>query len=208
MTQVFHVHPETPQRRLIGQAVSLLRSGAVIVYPTDSSYALGCTMSDKGAQSRIRRLRGIADSHYLTLVCRDLSELALFAKVDNSAFRLLRAHTPGPYTFILKATRDVPKRLQEPKRRSIGLRVPQHPVAQALLEALGEPLLSTTLQLPNEDNALSDPEDIAQRVGKQVDLIIDGGNCDIHPTSVVDLSDGEPIITRRGLGDVSAFERA
>lgn len=208
MTQIFHVHPQTPQRRLIGQAVSMLRAGSLVVYPTDSSYALGCTMANKAAQTRIRRIRGIDESHYLTLVCRDLSELALYAKVENSAFRLLRAHTPGPTTFILKATHDVPKRLQDIKRRSIGLRVPDHPVAQALLETLGEPLLSTTLRLPDDEFALSDPDDFAARIAKQVDLVIASGACGIEATSVVDLSDGLPVIVRRGLGDVSAFEQS
>jgi tRNA threonylcarbamoyl adenosine modification protein (Sua5/YciO/YrdC/YwlC family) len=208
MTQIFHVHPDSPQRRLIGQAVSMLRAGALVVYPTDSSYALGCTMTNKAAQSRIRRIRGISESHYLTLVCRDLSEIALYAKVDNSAFRLLRAHTPGPTTFILKATHDVPKRLQDGKRRSIGLRVPDHPVAKALLEALGEPLLSTTLRLAGDEFALSEPDDFAARIAKQVDLVIEAGSCGIHATSVVDLSDGVPVVVRRGLGDISAFELA
>jgi tRNA threonylcarbamoyl adenosine modification protein (Sua5/YciO/YrdC/YwlC family) len=163
-------------------------------------------MTNKAAQTRIRRIRGIAHSHYLTLVCRDLSELALYAKVENSAFRLMRAHTPGPMTFILKATHDVPKRLQDSRRRSIGLRVPDHPVAQALLETLGEPLLSTTLRLPEDELPLSDPEDFVDRIARQVDLVIESGACGIEPTSVIDLSDGLPVIVRRGLGDVSAFE--
>ncbi len=206
MSQVFRVHPQTPQRRLMGQAVALLRSGGLLVYPTDSCYALGCAMADKAAQERIRRLRGVGEGHFLTLVCRDLSELAVYARVGNSAFRLLRAHTPGPYTFILKATRDVPRRLQDPKRRTIGLRVPDHPVAQALLEGLGEPILSATLKLPGERTALSDPDEIVARVGRQVDLVVESGGCGVEPTSVVDLTEDTPAVVRRGLGDTAAFE--
>jgi tRNA threonylcarbamoyl adenosine modification protein (Sua5/YciO/YrdC/YwlC family) len=206
MTQVFQIHPQTPQRRLIGQAVSMLRGGALLVYPTDSSYALGCTLGGQAAQARIRRMRALGDAHFLTLVCRDLSELAVYAKVDNPAFRVLRAHTPGPFTFILKATRDVPRRLQDPKRRTIGLRVPAHPVAQALLEATGEPLLSTTLRLPDDDVPLTEPDDIVARVGRQVDLILASGACGVEPTSVVDLTGDVPVVVRRGMGDITAFE--
>jgi len=206
MSQVFHLHPQNPQRRLVGQAVSMLRAGALMVYPTDSCYALGCTMEDKAAQDRIRRIRGLDDAHYLSLVCRDLSELALYAKVDNRAFRLLRAHTPGPYTFLLPATRDVPRRLQDPKRRTVGLRVPGHPVAQALLEALGEPLLSATLKLPGDDRPLSDPDEVEARAGRLVDLVIESGGCGVEPTSVVDLTGELPQVVRRGAGDTSAFE--
>ena len=201
------MHPQNPQRRLVGQAVALLRAGALMVYPTDSCYALACTLGDKSGQERIRRIRGVPDSHFLTVVCRDLSELALYAKVDNSAFRLLRANTPGPFTFILKATRDVPRRLQDPKRRTVGLRVPSHPVAQALLEALGEPLLSATLKLAGDDRPLSDPDEIEERTGKLVDLIVESGGCGLEPTSVVDLTEGVPQIVRRGAGDVAVFER-
>ena len=207
MTQVFHLHPQNPQRRLVGQAVSLLRAGGVMVYPTDSCYALGCTVGDRAGQERIRQIRGLSESHFLSLVCRDLSEIALYAKVGNAAFRLVRAHTPGPYTFILKATRDVPRRLQDPKRRSVGLRIPGHPVAQGLLEALGEPLLSATLELPGDDLPLSDPDEIAQRVGKRVDFIAESGTGGIESTSVVDLTEDVPRVVRRGAGDVSAFER-
>ena len=206
MTQVFHMHPQNPQRRLVGQAASLLRSGALIVYPTDSCYALGCALGDKAGQERIRRIRGVPQSHFLSVVCRDLSELALYAKVDNGAFRLIRAHTPGPFTFILKATRDVPRRLQDPKRRTVGLRVPSHPVAQALLEALGEPLLSATLKLPGDDRPLSDPDEVQQRTAKLVDLIVDSGGCGLEPTSVVDMTEGVPRVVRRGAGDTTAFE--
>ncbi len=207
MAQIFRLHPQNPQPRLVGQAVSILRAGGVMAYPTDSSYALACTIGDRAAQERIRRIRGLAESHFLTLVCRDLSEIGLYAKVGNTAFRLIRSHTPGPYTFILKASRDVPRRLQDPKRRSVGLRVPGHPVAQALLEALGEPLLSATLVLPEDEQPMSDGEDIAERLNRRIDLVIDSGPCGIEPTSVVDLSDDAPEILRRGLGDVSTFER-
>ena len=207
MAQVFHLHPQNPQPRLVGQAVSLLRGGAVAVYPTDSTYAFGCAMDNKAGQERIRRIRALEDDHHLTLVCRDLSELALFAKVDNTAFRLLRAHTPGPYTFILRATRDVPRRLQDPKRRTIGLRVPDNGVARALLDALGEPLMSTTCKLPGDVLPLSDPDDVEARTGKLVDAIVESGGCGVDPTSVVDLTDALPRVLRRGLGDVSAFER-
>ena len=206
MTQVFHMHPQNPQRRLVGQAASLLRSGALIVYPTDSCYALGCALGDKAGQERIRRIRGVPQSHFLSVVCRDLSELALYARVDNGAFRLIRAHTPGPFTFILKATRDVPRRLQDPKRRTVGLRVPSHPVAQALLESLGEPLLSATLKLPGDDRPLSDPDEVQQRTAKLVDLIVDSGGCGLEPTSVVDMTEGVPRVVRRGAGDTTAFE--
>lgn len=205
MTQVFHLHPQNPQPRLIGQAVTLLRAGGVMVYPTDSCYALGCTVGDRAGQERIRQIRGLAESHFLSLVCRDLSEIALYAKVGNAAFRLLRAHTPGPYTFILKATRDVPRRLQDPKRRTVGLRIPAHPVAQGLLEALGEPLLSATMQLPGDDRPLSDPDEILERVGKRVDFIAECGAGGIEPTSVVDLTEDVPRVARHGAGDVSAF---
>jgi tRNA threonylcarbamoyl adenosine modification protein (Sua5/YciO/YrdC/YwlC family) len=205
MAQVFHLHPQTPQPRLVGQVVSLLRAGAVVVYPTDSAYALGCAMDNKAGQERIRRIRRLQEDHFLTLVCRDLSELALFAKVDNSAFRLLRAHTPGPYTFVLKATRDVPRRLQDPKRRTIGLRVPANAAARALLDALGEPLMSTTCRLPGETLPLSEPDDLEARTARLVDAIVESGACGVEPTSVVDLSAGEPRVLRRGLGDTSAF---
>lgn len=201
------MHPQNPQRRLVGHAVALLRDGALMVYPTDSCYALACTLGDKAGQERIRRIRGVPESHFLSVVCRDLSELALYAKVDNTAFRLLRSHTPGPFTFILKATRDVPRRLQDPKRRTVGLRVPSHPVAQALLEGLGEPLLSATLKLPGDDRPLSDPDELEERTGKLVDLIVESGACGLEPTSVVDLTEGVPQVVRRGAGDTSAFER-
>lgn len=184
----------------------MLRAGALMVYPTDSCYAFGCTMGNKDAMDRVRRLRGIDESHLFTLVCPDLSSLASFAKVENSAFRLLRAHTPGPYTFVLRASREVPRRLQNPKRRSIGLRVPDHAVAAALLDALGEPLMSSTLKLAGDSLPLSEADAIAERVGRQVDLVLDAGACGLEPTSVVDLTGELPTVIRRGRGDVSAFE--
>lgn len=205
MAQFFYIHPDNPQPRLIKQAVEMIRKGAVIVYPTDSSYALGCHLDDKAAVDRIRRIRRIDDTHHLTLVCRDLSELGSFAKVDNSQFRLIKGCTPGPYTFILDATRDVPRRLVHPKRMTIGLRVPDHPVAQALLAELGAPLLSSTLILPGEDMALNDPDEIRDRLEHDVDLILNAGSCDMELTTVIDLSGNEPVLLRQGRGDSSAF---
>ena len=206
MTQLFRIHPDSPQRRLVTQAVAMLRSGSLMAYPTDSCYAFGCHMGSKDAMDRIRRIRRLDDSHNFTLVCRDLSELAAYARVDNSAFRLLKAFTPGPYTFILRASSDVPKRLQHPKRRTIGLRLPDHAIVRALLESLGEPLMSSTLLLPDADIPLTDPEDIANRLDGRVDLVIDGGACGVEPTTVVDLSDEVPRVLRHGKGDASVFE--
>ena len=206
MSQFFQIHPLNPQPRLIAQAVALIRDGGVIAYPTDSAYALGCQLGDKGALERIRRIRRLDDDHNFTLVCRDLSELGTYARVDNSAFRLIRNHTPGPYTFILKATDEVPRRLLHPTRRTIGLRVPDNRIARALLEALGEPLMSVTLILPGEVLPLTDPYDIRETLQHDLDLVIDGGFCGLEPTSVIDLSDDEPVVRRRGLGDPSAFE--
>ena len=206
MSQLFAVHPDNPQSRLIQQAVAILNGGGVIVYPTDSAYALGCRLGDKHALERIRRLRKLDDDHNFTLVCRDLSELGSYAKVDNTVYRLLRHATPGPYTFILEATRDVPRRLLHPKRKTIGLRVPAHTISQAILEALGEPLMSVTMILPDDEFPLTDPYDIRERLQHEVDLVIDGGFCGLEPTSVVDLTESLPRIRRRGLGDVSDFE--
>lgn len=206
MSQFFQIHPLNPQPRLIAQAVALIRDGGVIAYPTDSAYALGCQLGDKGALERIRRIRRLDDDHNFTLVCRDLSELGTYARVDNSAFRLIRNHTPGPYTFILKATDEVPRRLLHPKRRTIGLRVPDNRIALALLEALGEPLMSVTLILPGEVLPLTDPYDIRETLQHDLELVIDGGFCGLEPTSVIDLSGDEPVVRRRGLGDTSAFE--
>jgi tRNA threonylcarbamoyl adenosine modification protein (Sua5/YciO/YrdC/YwlC family) len=205
MAQFLRIHPLNPQPRLVRQVVARLREGHVIIYPTDSCYALGCYIGDKAAQERIRRIRGIDSRHDFTLVCRDLSEIAIYSKVDNAAYRLIKALTPGPYTFILKATREVPRRLQNPRRKTIGLRVPNNRIALAILEALGEPIMSSTLLLPGQETALTDPEIIFEQLGKQVDLVIDGANCGFEPTTVVDLVEGVPKVVRRGKGDVSVF---
>lgn len=206
MSQFFQIHPDNPQPRLIKQAVDMVRSGAVIVYPTDSAYALGCHVGDKNALDQIRRIRRVGDKHNFTLVCRDLSEISIYAKVDNTVYRSLNAHTPGAYTFILEGTREVPRRLMHAKRRTIGIRVPDNRIVQALLEELGEPLMSSTLIMPDEEMPLTDAEDIRDLVGHQVDLIIDGGNCGIEATTVVDLSDKVPVIVRVGKGDPTPFE--
>lgn len=206
MSQFFQLHPDNPQARLIKQAVQMLRDGAVIAYPTDSAYALGCHIGDKKAMDRLRRIRRVDDKHNFTLVCRDLSEIASYAKVSNTVYRLLNAFTPGPYTFILDATRDVPRRLLHPKRRTIGIRIPEHKIVHALLDELGEPILSTTLILPGETLPMTDAEEIRDQLEHEVDLVIDGGNCSIEPTSVISLVADIPEIIRVGRGDVSAFE--
>ena len=208
MSQFFQIHPVNPQQRLIRQAVDIIRKGGVIAYPTDSAYALGCQLGDKNALERIRRIRRLDDNHNFTLVCRDLSALGTYARVDNSAFRLIRNHTPGPYTFILKATDEVPRRLLHPKRRTIGLRVPDNRIALALLVDLGEPLMSVTLILPGEELPLTDPEEIRERLEHDLELVIAGGVSGPEPTSVIDLADTEPVVVRRGLGPVEAFETA
>ncbi|MFK3795374.1 MULTISPECIES: L-threonylcarbamoyladenylate synthase [unclassified Pseudomonas] len=205
MSQFFQVHPENPQARLIKQAVDIIKRGGLVVYPTDSSYALGCQMGDKGAVERIRRLRQLDDKHNFTLMCCDLSQLGLFAKVDTAAFRELKAHTPGPYTFILNATREVPRLVLHPKRRTIGLRVPRHPVAQALLQELGEPLMSVSLILPGETLPMSDPQEMREMLEHQVDLIIDAGHGGVSASTVVNLSEGEPQVVRVGCGDPTPF---
>lgn len=205
MAQYFHVHPTHPQTRLIKRAVEIVRAGGVIAYPTDSSYALGCHLGDKGALERIRRIRRLEDDHNFTLMCRDLSELAQYARVGNSDFRLLKAYTPGPYTFILAATREVPRRLQHIKRKTIGLRVPDHVITLALLAELNEPLMSVTLIMPGDELPLADPEEIRLRLEHQVDLVIDGGACGIDPTTVVVLEDGAARVTRVGKGDPAPF---
>ena len=203
MSQFFQIHPVNPQSRLIRQAVDILRDGGVIAYPTDSSYALGCQIGDKYAMERIQTLRRTDKEHNFTLVCKDLSEIANYARVDNSQFRLLKAVTPGPFTFILKATHEVPRRLQNPKRKTIGIRVPDHAIVQALLAELGEPIMSSTLMLPDDPWPLNDPEEIGDRLGKQLDLIIDGGPCPFEPTTVVDWVDDTPQVLRQGRGDLS-----
>lgn len=205
MSQFFQIHPTHPQPRLVSRAAAILRTGGVIVYPTDSCYALGCCIGDNAAIGRIRRIRQLDQGHELTLVCRDLSELATYARVDNSAYRLLKSLTPGPYTFILRATREVPRRLQDPKRRTVGLRVPDNAIAAALLDGLGEPIMSATLIMPGDELPLADPEDIHGRLGSRVDLVIDGGYCGIEPTTVLDLTGDTPIVIRRGCGDVGAL---
>lgn len=205
MAQYFVLHPQNPQSRLIAQAVEILRNGGVVAYPTDSSYALGCVVGNKDAQDRIRAIRGVDDDHLFTLVCRNLSELAVYAQVDNSQFRLLKANTPGQYTFILKATREVPRRLQHPKRSTLGLRVPDHAVTQALLEALDEPLLSMSLQLPGEEDVLNEAWEIRDRLEHQLDLVIDAGACSATPTTVIDLTGDSPILVRAGAGSLAPF---
>ena len=205
MSQFFQIHPETPQLRLIKQAVEIIRKGGVIAYPTDSAYALGCHLGDKAAAERIKRIRNLDDKHNFTLVCRDLSDVGIYAKVNNIQYRMLKSYTPGPYTFILPATNEVPRRLLHPKRRQIGLRVPDNAVVQALLAELGEPLMSTTLMLPGEETPMIDPYDIRDTLQNQVDLVIDGGYCDMEPTTVVDLCDGVPVLVRAGRGDPAPF---
>lgn len=205
MSQFFAIHPETPQLRLIRQAVMIIRDGGVIAYPTDSGYALGCHLGDKNAVDRIRAIRQIDDSHHLTLICRDLSELSTYAKVENSAFRLLKNNTPGPYTFILNASREVPRRLMHPKKREIGLRIPEHPITMALLEELGEPLLSTSLIMPGEEEPRVEAWDIRETLEHSLDLVIDGGYCGFISTTVVSLLDDVPVILREGAGPVEPF---
>jgi len=205
MSQFFSIHPVNPQPRLIKQAAEIMRKGGIVVYPTDSCYALGCHIGDKAAMERIRTIRGIDERHHLSLVCRDLSELAVYARVDNRQFRLLKAATPGSYVFILEATRELPKRLQHPKRRTIGLRIPDHPVVHALLAELGEPILSSTLLLPGDEMPLTDAQEIREQLEHQVDLILDGGSCGIDPTTVVDLTGPAPVIIRAGKGSLAPF---
>ncbi|WP_317929302.1 L-threonylcarbamoyladenylate synthase [Halioxenophilus sp. WMMB6] len=206
MSQFFQIHPDNPQARLIKQAVEIIRSGGLVVYPTDSAYALGCHLGDKMALERIRMIRQLGKEHNFTLMCRDLSELATYAKVDNQVFRALKAHTPGPYTFVLAATSEVPRRLMHPKRKTIGMRVPNNAIALALMEELGEPLMSSTLILPGEELPLTDPYEIREILEHQLELIIDGGYCGMEPTTVIDFSEGEPRLLRQGLGDSAGFD--
>jgi tRNA threonylcarbamoyl adenosine modification protein (Sua5/YciO/YrdC/YwlC family) len=200
MAQYLEIHPDNPQKRLIKQAVDIIHDGGVIVYPTDSSYALGCHIGDKNALNRLRRIRQIDEKHKLTLVCRDLSEIATYARIENTDYRLLKSLTPGPYTFIMPATSEVPRRLMHPKRRHIGLRVMDHPIVNALLEELGQPLMSCTLVMPGEDIPVTDAEGVRSQLDKHVDLIIDGGHCGIEPTTVIQITGGAPEIRRHGKG--------
>ncbi len=205
MSQFFQIHPDNPQQRLIKQAAQILHGGGIVALPTDSSYALVCHLDDKSAVERLRKIRGVDDKHHLTLLCRDLSEIAVYAKVDNRQYRLLKAVTPGPYTFILEATKEVPRRLSHPSRKTIGLRVPEHAIAHALLEELGQPLLGTTLIPAGEELPMNDAEEIRALLEKQVDLVIDGGSCSLEPTTVVDLSGDGMTVLREGRGDVALF---
>ncbi|MEM0514381.1 L-threonylcarbamoyladenylate synthase [Pseudoalteromonas sp. YIC-827] len=206
MSQFFHIHPQNPQRRLIQQAVDIIRQGGVVVYPTDSGYAIGCQLGEKQAQERITRIRGIEKHHNFTLMCRDLSELATYARVDNQMFRLIKNNTPGPYTFILKGTKEVPRRVLNEKKKTIGIRVSNHPISQALLEELGAPLMSCSLILPGEQFTESDPDEIRLRLEKQVDVIIHGGYLSEQATTVIDMSEDDIEVLRIGCGDPSPFQ--
>jgi tRNA threonylcarbamoyl adenosine modification protein (Sua5/YciO/YrdC/YwlC family) len=205
MSQYFYIHPDNPQARLIKQASQIIHAGGIVAIPTDSCYALVCHLDDKAAVQRLRQIRSVDEKHHLTLLCRDLSEISTYAKVDNRQYRLLKAATPGPYTFILEATKEVPRRLSHPSRKTIGLRVPENKISHALLSELGQPLLGTTLILPGQEEALNDPEDIRDRLGHQVELIIDGGACSLQSTTVIDLSADLPVLIRQGRGDVTIF---
>jgi len=205
MANYLEIHPQNPQQRMIRQVADALRNGGVIAYPTDSSYALGCHIGDKAALDRLRRIRGLDDKHDFALLCRDVSEAATYAKLGNVAFRLMRSATPGPYTFVLKATGETPRRLQDPKRKTVGIRVPDHAITLAILEELGEPIMSTTLILPGDDLPLSEPYEIRERLGRQIDMVVDGGACGLEATTVVDLATDEPSVLREGCGDIAAL---
>ena len=208
MSQFFQMHPDNPQPRLVRQAADIVRGGGVIVYPTDSAYALGCRLGDKSALDRIRRIRKLDDRHNFTLVCRDLSEIAAYARVDNSVYRLLKHHTPGPYTFILRATSELPRRLLHPRRRTVGLRVPDNEIARALLNDLREPLMSVTLIMPGDELPLIDPQAIRELLEHRLDLVIDGGYCGMEPSTVVDLVGAVPLLLRAGKGDPAPFDHS
>lgn len=205
MSQFFQIHPDNPQLRLIKQAVQIIAQGGIVAVPTDSCYALVCHLDDKDAVTRLRRIRGVDDKHHLTLLCRDLSEIAVYAKVDNRQFRMLKAATPGPYTVILEATKEVPRRLSHPSRKTIGLRVPENAIMLAILEELGQPLLGTTLILPEQDEPLTDPEMVREHLEKLIDLVIDGGACSLIPTTVIDMTGELPELIRQGRGDAGLF---
>ncbi|GGX00682.1 MULTISPECIES: L-threonylcarbamoyladenylate synthase [Undibacterium] len=205
MSQFFQIHPDNPQLRLIKQAAQIIHQGGIVALPTDSCYALVCHLDDKDAVMRLRRIRGVDDKHHLTLLCRDLSEIAQYAKVDNRQFRMLKAATPGPFTFILEATKEVPRRLSHPSRKTIGLRVPENAITHALLDELQQPLLGTTLILPNDEEPLTDAELVRERLEKQIDLVIDGGACSLSPTTVIDMTHEAPELIRLGRGDVALF---
>lgn len=205
MAQYFQIHPRDPQPRLVKQAAQIISAGGIVAAPTDSAYALVCRLDDKAAVEKLRRIRGVDERHHLTLLVRDLSQIAHFARVDNAQYRLLKATTPGPYTVILEATREVPRRLSHPSRKTIGLRVPENQILLALIEELGEPLIGTTLQLPGDDTMLSDPDEVLARLGKQIELVIDGGAGLLSPTTVIDLTGASPELVREGRGDPAAF---
>lgn len=205
MSQFFQIHPDNPQTRLIRQAAQIIDQGGVVALPTDSSYALACHLDDKAAADRLRRIRGIDEKHHLSLLVRDLSELASFAQVDNRQYRLIKAVTPGPYVFILEATKEVPRRLSHPSRKTIGLRVPDHAITLALLTELGQPLLASTLIMPGEQDPLNDAEEIRSRLEHQVELVVDGGACPLEPSTVIDLTGEAPVLVRAGRGPVEPF---
>jgi len=205
MSQFFQIHPENPQARLIKQAAQIIEAGGVVALPTDACYALVCRLDDKAAVDKLRRIREVDEKHHLTLLCRDLSEISLYAHVDNRQYRLLKAALPGPYTIILEATKEVPRRLSHPSRKTIGLRVPENPIARALLEELGQPLLGTTLILPGESDALTEADAVQERLGRQIELVIDGGACSFEATTVIDMTGAEPVLIRQGQGEAQMF---